>query len=592
LSAIKGGITALSARRPSAGPGPARRDTSNWALRIYARLLRRLIDEISDALLVVDREGEVVLYNRPFERLAELDPVADPPPRDLRRALATVLGAVEAEMFAERLQQQGTSSTTLELPAGRVVAIDTTLLTLEQPDDHTLVRLREVTLEHHELRELQHRALHDRLTGLPNRELVVDRLELALSRQAREGRAVGVIFVDLDSFKEVNDRYGHAVGDRVLIEVGERLQRAMRRADTVGRLSGDEFLVVCDGIADAAVLDSICGRIERALGDPIAVEREAIMTTASLGAAFEQDSGASPDQVIGRADALMYEAKRRGSGGGAPGAGTAGSAPAPPAAAWSRPTATGDRGRSLREAIETDQLWFAYLPVVALDTEQVIAVEALLRCRHPALAHSTPQQLLAIAEQARLVTSFTKWCLEAAAKAVRALREATGRSVPVVLNLSSAQLADQSLPATVAEVAARNGVPPSAFSFDIAESTIVSGEERLQTTLGQLRALECELFADDVTGPVVAAELAQELGFTGVKMDRTTVVEATSSLEAADAARALASRARELGLAAVGEGVDDENRLRVVRELGCDSAQGFAFYGSPRPLSKLTPLID
>jgi EAL domain-containing protein (putative c-di-GMP-specific phosphodiesterase class I) len=118
------------------------------------------------------------------------------------------------------------------------------------------------------------------------------------------------------------------------------------------------------------------------------------------------------------------------------------------------------------------------------------------------------------------------------------------------------------------------------------------GEERLQATLEQLRALECQLFADDVTGPVVAAELAQELGFTGVKMDRRTVGEATSSLDAAVAARALASRARELGLAAVGEGVEDENSLRVVRELGCDSAQGFAFYGAPRPLSKLTPLID
>ena len=128
---------------------------------------------------------------------------------------ATVLGAVEAEMFAELLPQQGTSSATLELPAGRVVAISTTLLTLEQPHDHLLVALREVTHEQRELRELEHRALHDRLTGLPNRELVVDRLEQALTRQAREGRAVGVIFVDLDSFKEVNDRYGHAVGDQV-----------------------------------------------------------------------------------------------------------------------------------------------------------------------------------------------------------------------------------------------------------------------------------------------------------------------------------------------------------------------------------------
>ncbi|MHB8690626.1 MAG: putative bifunctional diguanylate cyclase/phosphodiesterase [Solirubrobacteraceae bacterium] len=543
--------------------------------------MRRLLDEISEAVVVVDRASEVVLYNRPFERLAGLELSGELPPPDLRRALAAVIGPVEAQILAaELLSEPGPSSTTIELPAGRAVAITTTPLELERPNDHLLVSLREVTHEHRQLRELEHRALHDRLTGLPNRELIVDRLQQALTRQAREGRAVGVIFVDLDGFKDVNDRYGHAAGDLVLIEVGNRLQRAARHADTVGRLGGDEYLVVCDGLGDSAVLDAICARMEHALDRPIELDKQAITPYASLGAAFVQNPAASANQVIERADALMYQAKRRGSNR---------EARSEPRA---RGTAEADPGRWLRDAIETEQLWFAYLPVVALDSEQVIAVEALVRCRHPKLAHSSPQELLALAEQARLVSQFTAWCLNAAAAAIGALRQSTGRSVPVILNLSGAQLADESLPSDAAEVARRHGVPPSAFSFDIAERTIVAGQQQLERTLQPLRALECQLFADDVTGPVAAAELISELGFTGLKLDRKLVSAAVSDRQAANAAGALTARARDLGLDTLGEGVGDENRLRVVRELGCDAAQGFAFYGRPRPLSKLRALIN
>ena len=568
----------MPARRCATGLTPVQPITSSWALSLYSRLLRRLLDEISEALLVVDRSGEVVLYNGPFERLAQLAPGSDLAPRDLGGALHAVLGGVEAQILAEPLPSRGASHTTFELPAGRAVDVATTPLTLEEPDDHLVVLLREVTEEQRRLSELEHRALHDQLTGLPNRDLILDRIQQALRRQVREARAVGVIFVDLDSFKAINDRYGHAVGDRVLVAVADRVRRAVRRADTVGRLGGDEFLIVCDGIADTTVLDAISARIEQVIAHPIELDDREITPRASVGAAFEQDPSADAERVVDRADELMYEAKRRGSADGS----RRRVLPSTPARC--------DAGRWLQDAIETDQLWFAYLPVVALPSERVIAVEALVRSRHPRIADGSPQALLSLAEETGTTPRFTAWCLEAAAQAVHELRQASGHGVPIVLNLSKAQLEDESLASNTAEVAHRHGIPASVFSFDISESTIVAAERRLGDALQSLRSLECQLFADDVTGPV-AAELAGELGFTGLKLDRRTIEEAAADSTAANAARALATRAHDLGLAALGEGVNDEHRLRAARALGCDGAQGYAFYGRPRPLSTLASLL-
>jgi diguanylate cyclase (GGDEF)-like protein len=250
---------------------------SQAALERYARLMRQVLDAIEEAVVVLDREGEIVLFNLAFERLT-----------GIRRG--------------EPWRHRETSTVQRSIVA----------LALEQPADHRLIVMREDP-EQQRLHELERRAMQDSLTQLPNRDLLLDRLERALSRLARESGAVGVIFVDLDGFKAINDRHGHAGGDQILIEVAQRLQREMRQSDTVGRLGGDEFLVICEMIDSEQELAVVCERILGAFRAPMRVANEPVVLGASLGAVLVLDHRAAPAEVIGQADALMYTAKRRGS---------------------------------------------------------------------------------------------------------------------------------------------------------------------------------------------------------------------------------------------------------------------------------------
>lgn len=563
-----------------AAPPPALASVSAPALGAYAQLLRTLLDAIGEAVIVIDDEGGVILHNRSFERLAALPLGSRMGVHDLRRVL-TMLGAtVEHRMLGELLEARARSSITIELRDGRSLLCELVPVSVERPGDYRLISLRDVTIDEREMSELRHRALHDRLTGLPNRDLLLDRLERALARRRREGTAVGVIFIDLDGFKTINDRLGHMTGDCVLAEAAARLQREMRNADTVGRLGGDEFLVVCDSLQDVRALELICERIQQCFSRPFSVGGQLFPLSASLGAVLERDGSADPGEIVARADGLMYTAKRSSS--------RAAIAAEPPAGSNDR---LHQAGRWLGEALERGELWLAYLPLVSLDAERIVGAEALLRCRHPQLAAYTPLELVALAEESGQLERFDRWILGEAARAARELRDAAYRPIRVIVNLSRAQLEDGLLASETARVAALEGIEAGSLGFDVAEGIIVTSSKRSDQELSSLISLGCPLFADDVTGPAVAAEALAERGFAGVKLERLTVQRAATDGDAAAALSALATRARQLGLSAIGEGVSDEDGLRLVRELGCDSAQGYGFYGFPRRLADLARLM-
>ncbi len=564
-----------------AAPPPMRAIVSAHALEAYSQLLRALLDAIGEAVIVIDDEGGVILYNRSFEELAALPPGSRMGAHDLQRMLTMLGTSAEPRALRDLLEARGHSSITLELRDGRSVRCELVPVSVEQPGDYRLISLRDVTIDERELSELRHRALHDRLTGLPNRDLLLDRLEQALARRGREGSAVGVVFIDLDGFKTINDRMGHMTGDLVIAEVAARLQREMRRADTVGRLGGDEFLVVCDGLQDGRALEIVCERIQQCFARPFSAGGQRFPISASLGAVLERDGSADPNQTVARADRLMYAAKRSGS--------HAEIAAGPPSGPEDR---LHQAGRWLSEAMEQGQLWLAYLPLVSLDGERIVGAEALLRCRHRQLVSYTPPELVALAEEGGLLERFDRWILGEAAHAARELEDAAGRPIRVIVNLSRAQLEDGLLASETERAAAIEGIETGSLGFDVAEGIIVASSERSAKELSSLVSLGCPLFADDLSGPAVAAEVLAELGFSGVKLDRLIVERAATDGDAAAALTTLATSARQLGLSAIGEGVSDENRLQLVRELGCDSAQGYGFYGFPRRLADLTRLLD
>jgi diguanylate cyclase (GGDEF)-like protein len=571
---------------------------SRHALDVYARLLRAALDAVGEAVLVADEDGRLLLANQPFGELTGLGNDYRLKLHDLRGAIAALGAVVDEVELTELLDAVGLPKT-LELEGERALLCSAVRVASEPDGEYRLISLRDITEERRQLRELEHRALHDDLSGLPGRDLLMDRLERALTRQGREGGAVGVVFLDLDRFKEVNDRHGHATGDRVLVEVAGRLQHELRDADTVGRLGGDEFLIICDGLDSEATLEAICERIQARVAEPYRLGSTEMALSASLGAVLEWDLTVPVGQLIGRADALMYAAKRRGTRreifvDGRP--------PAPPGSSSGirRPLGT----QQIRDALDRRYLYLAFLPIVALDDGRTVAVEGLLRCANAELESATPRELMELIEQARLIERFDEWVLDQAASAARALLDATaasqilsrhqdaGEPVRVVLNLSVAQLAHDALPACAAAAASEHSIDPGLLSFDIAEAVVLDNPAWLVRAAAALRELGCGLVVDDVTAPDLQPDQLRERGFDGFKLDRPLIGRIAEDPDFAARAKAAVAAARSRGLSVTGEGVDDEQRLRTVRELGCDRAQGFGFHGFPRGVGELVKVID
>jgi diguanylate cyclase (GGDEF)-like protein len=297
--------------RPTALP-------SSDALRGYAKLLRGVIDDLPYAVVVVEAGGRLALWNDELDALVP-QPSADGMHRDLEgliRVLRRI--TIEPAEFERQLEdalrdQREGQEFEVSLIDGGALAVSVSPLT--DGDGANIICLRDATGELHARRELEHRALHDPLTKLPNRELLLDRLAVALARRVRQGTAVGVIFIDLNDFKQINDDYGHAVGDELLVSIAQRLQREVREGDTVARYGGDEFVVLCEDLQNEQSSGGLARRLAAAIAQPVTAGERLLEIAASIGVVVEGDPATDPEALLARADAEMYRHKRRSSRG-------------------------------------------------------------------------------------------------------------------------------------------------------------------------------------------------------------------------------------------------------------------------------------
>ncbi len=285
------------------------------ALRGYARLLRGVLDEMPVAVAVVEPDGLLTLWTEELDELVPA-PEGEAPRRDLDglifglRAIAVDPAELERTL-GSALSGDGDPEFEVALLDGGALAVSVS--ELRDGEGSQIVCLRDASGELETRRALEHRALHDPLTNLPNRALLSDRLSVALARRVRQGTAVGVIFVDLDNFKRVNDEHGHAVGDELLVSVAQRLQREVREGDTVARYGGDEFVVLCEDLINEHTAEPLARRLASSVAEPMTVGERLLEITASIGVVVEGDPGADPEALLARADAEMYRHKRRGS---------------------------------------------------------------------------------------------------------------------------------------------------------------------------------------------------------------------------------------------------------------------------------------
>jgi diguanylate cyclase (GGDEF)-like protein len=412
-------------------------------------------------------------------------------------------------------------------------------------------------------RRVRHQALHDTLTGLPNRNALYERVRSVTGSVKVFGGFAGLLLIDLDRFKEVNDTLGHDHGDRLLQDVAERLRGSLRRGDTLARLGGDEFAVLLHDVPDRAAAVELAARLLGALERPFVVRGVTVQLEASVGIAICPDHGCDVTALVQRADVAMYEAKRE-----------QGHIRVYDAARDPNSPARLQRAGELRSALAAGELVLHYQPKVSVDGGGVTGVEALVRWQHPRDGLLSPAEFLLLAERGGMMGELTRWVIDEALRQVRAWQDA-GIEMPIAINLAAANILDAALPDAVADRLARWGVLGERLTCEISENTVMGDARRAQDVLGRLRALGVRLSLDDYgTGHSSLAYL-KRLPLDEVKIDRGFVAGIVGDGTDALIVRSTVDLARSLGLEVVAEGVEDADVLDRLRALRCHDAQGF-----------------
>jgi diguanylate cyclase (GGDEF)-like protein len=430
-------------------------------------------------------------------------------------------------------------------------------------------------------RALEHQALHDGITGLPNRVLLFDRMEQALARIGRRDGAVSVLFCDLDHFKVVNDSLGHSVGDEVLIEVARRLRAVVREPDTVARFGGDELVVLCEEVPTTAGAVELAERLQQAVAEPIVLGGRTLHLTVSIGVVVVDRPGARPEELIRDADAAMYGAKQSGR------ARTHVFDAEMRAAAVSRLETEAD----LRTALDEGQLRVWFQPKVDLGAGTIVGAEALIRWEHPTRGLVAPTAFVAVAEQTGLIVPIGRWILhEACQQAAAWPKERDADALTVSVNLSARQLIGSDLIDSVAEALDASGLPPQRLCLEITESMMLEDPDKVADTLVALRAMGVRISVDDFGTGYSSLSYLQRFAVDELKIDRSFVHD----LEHGDddtLVRSILLLGRNLGLDVVAEGVETTAVATHLRAIGCELAQGYLF-SKPVPPARFLALIE
>lgn len=427
----------------------------------------------------------------------------------------------------------------------------------------------------------RHRSLHDPLTGLPNRTLLVERLDHAMLRCRRSKKMVAVFYTDLDGFKSINDSYGHQIGDQLLVAVAERLTNLLRPGDTVARFSGDEFVILCEDLDEALQAEPLAERIGAAMREPFVVSGTQLHVSASVGIAFAGLADDIPYSVLDQADAAMYEAKRQGGGRHA-------------IIDLRDHRVVSHRARlnqDLRGAVRRGEMEVHYQPIVATGSGQVTGAEALLRWHHPAFGMVHPDVMIPLAEQSGLISDIGRWVMEQACRdRKRWLGQTSQEDLGVSVNISIHQLMSPGFANLVSTVLSDTETQPDQMTLEVTESVLVSDRERALAALVSLKNIGVALALDDFgTGQSSLSHL-KHFPMDTVKIDRGFIGDLETSLASRLIVRAVVGLAHGMNMAVVAEGVETAGQRTRVAEMSCDFSQGYLF-ARPRNAEDLNALL-
>ncbi|HRP96014.1 MAG TPA: EAL domain-containing protein [Rhodocyclaceae bacterium] len=428
--------------------------------------------------------------------------------------------------------------------------------------------------------QIEFLAHHDALTRLPNRALLLERLQHGLTHARRHGQRLAVMLLDLDRFKNVNDSLGHPVGDELLQEIGRRISAQIRADDTLARLGGDEFVLLLEDEASIAGIEAVARKLLGVLAKPVVVGKHALTITASIGISVYPEDGDDADTLLRNADGAMYEAKKQGRNG------YAFFAPELAAGALERLVMES----ALRTAVARNELVLHYQPQVDLESGRLVGVEALVRWPHPELGLVSPGQFVPLAEEIGLIADIGLWVLdEACAQMVR--WRSQGVDVPrVAINLSAQQLRNDALVEAVAGALQRHALRAEQLELELTESMIMEHPEYAKRVLEGLRRLGVQVAVDDFGTGYSSLAYLKLLELDRLKIDQSFVRDIGTDPNDEAITRAVIALANSLGLETVAEGVEHLSQVEFLRAEGCDAAQGYHF-GRPLPADELTACL-
>jgi diguanylate cyclase (GGDEF)-like protein len=435
-----------------------------------------------------------------------------------------------------------------------------------------------------ELRESSDRArenaLHDGLTGLPNRVLLLERLQHAILRGRRSEKMVAVLFADLDKFKAINDTYGHDVGDELLVAVADRLRSLLRPGDTLARLAGDEFVILCEDLDDPSQVEAVATRIDTALSKSFALSRTVVRVTASVGIAFAGRTTDVPERVLHDADSAMYQAKR---GGG-------GRHQVVDLREQRLASHRATLNRDLHGSWARGELRTVYQPIVATVDGRVTGAEALIRWDHPVHGAVAPEMIVALAEQSGLISEVGRWVLERACVDLGRWQGHRHDEFGIAVNVSTYQLMSPGFSSSIAAVLAATSIDPKRVTLEVTESVFLQDGPRAVDVLGELKRIGVALALDDFGTGYSSLSYLKRFPVDTVKIDQGFISDLERDPASQSIVHAVVGLAHDLSLTVVAEGVETAEQRSQVAALGCDFSQGF-YFALPMPAEDLEALL-
>lgn len=561
------------------------RERAEQALRRQEQLYRLVADNASDLVQLMAVDGKPLYLSPSFqtilgyttEELRQLGHGGLIHPDDIEKtqaALPILLGGKPARVSV-RARKKG----------GEYIWLDSMLRPVFNGAGEVVQLLassRDVTERNLFEAQLQHQAFHDPLTGLPNRALFTDRLEHALASAQRRNASPALLFLDLDRFKMVNDSLGHSVGDQLLTAVAGRLQGCVRPEDTIARFGGDEFTILLEDDRDSGGAVRVAERIREQLQAPFRVGGVEIFVTATIGIAVSYRGLVQADDLLRQADVALYRAKNRGKA---------------QHEVYHPGMSTGARDyleleTDLRWALERDELRVHYQPIIALDTGRIAGLEALLRWQHPRRGLVAPDEFIPLAEETGLIHPLGHWVLRTACRYLRRWQGKPGvrPDLFVSVNLSARQLQDRALARDVSRTLRQAALDPACLHVEITESVLMQDVELTAGMLRQLKDIGIRVAVDDFGTGYSSLSYLKRLPVDILKVDRSFVDGLGQDHDATAIVRAIVTLAQTMNLTVTAEGVETAEQLAHLRDLGCDTGQGY-YFSRPQPAGLVADLL-